>query len=121
MTKQREKKPITGIVLLALSLVCTALFATFEVLIDQPFSLPEDVGEATGALGIIAAVWVFGYGFLWISPLLLLSGISFAIGAAILSEGRLRKLMGCGSISLNLGLLIHFFVAYGHLWLRLFQ
>ena len=115
-----EKKKAKAVVFLVFSLFCAALFLAFTVMVKQPFTLPEDIGESSGALGIIAAVWVLGYGFLWVSPLLLLSGVSFAIGALLTCSEKRWKLLGGGSIALNLGLLAYFFIAYGTLFTELF-
>lgn len=119
MTEQRGKKSTAGIFLLVLSLVCAVLFAVLCIWIKQPFTLSEGNDEPAGALGLILAVWALGYGFLWISPLLLLSGAAFAVGALVTSQERIRKLVSGGCVALNLGLLVCFFLLYGKLWIQL--
>ena len=121
MTQQRGKKSTAGIFLTVLSLACALLFIALCIWIKQPFTLPEGSDEPSGGLGLILAVWTLGYGFLWISPLLLLSGTAFAVGALVTSQERIRKLVSGGCIALNLGLLVCFFLLYGNLWIQLLR
>lgn len=108
-------KKILGIVLWAFSLVSAVGFVVLTVMIGQ-FTASA---EQTQGGGVIAASFA-NMGFAMLAPSVLLAGIVLAVIATILFKEKLWKLLGGGSIALNLGLLVYFFAAYGKILLAFF-